>query len=182
VAQAVVVAREDIPGDVRLVAYVVARGAAPGAAELRAHLQAFLPPYMLPQHTVMLAAIPLLPNGKVDRSALPAPEATAPAPRAARAAALPTTESEKQLAEIWSGLLRVSEIRVDDNFFDLGGHSLLAIQAMLQMDERTGRQIQRSRLIFETLGQIARAYDEAPAEAPRKPKGLKGMLSGLLRR
>jgi hypothetical protein len=105
--------------------------------------------------------------------------AVAPKPRSAPAA--PGTESEKLLAGIWREKLKLEGVGVGDNFFDLGGHSLLAMQAILAMEERTGKRVDRSRYIFETLGQIARAYDEAPAAQPAaKPGALRGLFSGIL--
>ena len=181
VVQAVVMAREDTPGDVRLVAYVSTRGAPPPMENLRDHLRTLLPPYMVPQHFVALAAIPLLPNGKVDRGALPVPQAV-PSQPTASAPREPLTATEQQLAQIWSQLLKVTDIRPQDNFFDLGGHSLLGMQAMLSMETKTGKRVDRGRVLFETLRQIARAYDEAPTGPPPKRGGLKGMLSGLLGR
>jgi hypothetical protein len=179
IAQAVAMAREDAPGDVRLVAYFVARGAVPPLQQLREHARAFLPPYMVPQHFVSVAAIPLLPNGKIDRAALPVPEVHS-GKSPPTAASLPTTETEKQLAEIWGKLLKTTDIRIDDNFYDIGGHSLIAMQAVLAMEAKTGKQIDSGRFIFETLGQLARAYDEASGKPERGAKRLLGRLSRFL--
>ncbi|QSQ18814.1 non-ribosomal peptide synthase/polyketide synthase [Pyxidicoccus parkwayensis] len=122
----VVVAREDVPGDKRLVAYVVAReGSTVDAAELRTPLLKMLPEYMVPSAFVVLEALPLNPSGKVDRKALPAPDARAgvTAPWVA-----PRTASEQLIAGLISQLLRVERVGADDSFFALGGHSLLATQ------------------------------------------------------
>ncbi|HEU4556305.1 MAG TPA: non-ribosomal peptide synthase/polyketide synthase [Longimicrobium sp.] len=133
VREAVVVAREDVPGDVRLVAYVVgAAGAAGGAGAvdaeaLRAHLSASLPAYMVPTAYVRMETLPLTPNGKVDRKALPAPEGDAYASREYEA---PVGKIEVALAQIWAELLRVERVGRRDNFFQLGGHSLLALQVV----------------------------------------------------
>ena len=128
VAQAVVLAREDTPGDMRLVAYL--RGTAtPEAA--RAHLATHLPAHMIPAHVVVLEHFPLTPNRKVDRKALPAPETQikAPRPAAAPKPVTPANTIERDIAAIWARILGVAEIGAQDSFFDLGGHSLLAVQA-----------------------------------------------------
>src|SRR5882672_4753474 len=130
VREAVVLAREDSPGDRRLVAYLVyADDAATDdrAAELRAHLAARLPEHMVPAAYVRLEALPLTPNGKLDRKALPAPEDTAYARHAFEP---PEGEIEQTLARLWSELLSVERISRHDHFFELGGHSLLAIRLL----------------------------------------------------
>jgi amino acid adenylation domain-containing protein len=124
VREAVVLAREDAPGDRRLVAYVVGDEAA-GAEALRAHLGQALPAYMVPSAFVRLDAFPLTPSGKVDRRALPAPEGGA---HAAREYEAPVGKVEQSLAEIWAELLGVERVGRGDDFFLLGGHSLLAVQ------------------------------------------------------
>ena len=119
VREAVVVAREDAPGEKRLVAYVA--GGAPDAETLRAHLAGRLPEYMVPAAFVRLDALPLTPNGKVDRKALPAPEGDAFATRGYEP---PEGDTEEALAEIWAELLGVQRVGRNDHFFELGGHSL----------------------------------------------------------
>ncbi|MBK8743127.1 MAG: amino acid adenylation domain-containing protein [Betaproteobacteria bacterium] len=178
VGQAVALVREDNPGDVRLVAYVVARGVVPSDQQLREHLRAFLPVYMIPQHFVALPAIPLLPNGKIDHASLPPP---APVPENSRATmTTPATQTEKLLGRIWCGLLKTPEVHAEDNFFDLGGHSMLVMRAVFEMESKCGKRIEPNRYIFETLGQIARAYDEAKPAPLRKPGGLRGLFAGLI--
>ncbi|HEU0077456.1 MAG TPA: phosphopantetheine-binding protein, partial [Longimicrobiaceae bacterium] len=135
VREAVVVAREDRPGDRRLVAYVVAErdgGAADPVPALRAAVRALLPEYMLPSAFVALESLPLTPNGKVDRQALPAPDAGG-APEAEYVA--PRTPVEEVLAGIWAEVLGVERVGVHDNYFDLGGHSLLATQLVARIRE-----------------------------------------------
>ncbi|HEX2080479.1 MAG TPA: amino acid adenylation domain-containing protein, partial [Longimicrobium sp.] len=119
VADCVVVAREDMPGEKRLVAYVVG-GVEAGV--LREHLRRALPEYMVPAAFVVLEALPLTPNGKLDRKALPAPELAPPE----EAYVAPRTPTEEVLAGVWAELLRLERVGVEDHFFDLGGHSLLA--------------------------------------------------------
>ncbi|WP_230414105.1 non-ribosomal peptide synthetase [Collimonas silvisoli] len=132
VAQAAVIAREDVPGEKRLVAYVVAVSAAdPQPAELRQHLALALPDYMVPSAFVTLPALPLSPSGKLDRKALPAPERQAETPYCA-----PRTPTEKILAELWAETLHLPRVGVHDNFFELGGHSLLAIQLGMRIREQ----------------------------------------------
>ncbi|MFN5457254.1 AMP-binding enzyme, partial [Bradyrhizobium sp.] len=124
-----VIAREDVAGDKRLVAYYVS-DAAIGAEELRGHLAALLPDYMVPSAYVHLERLPLTPNGKLDRKALPAPEGTA---FAVQAYEPPQGETEEAIARIWAELLGVERIGRHDNFFALGGHSLLAIQVVSRL-------------------------------------------------
>jgi acyl carrier protein len=127
-----VLAREDVPGDKRLVAYLVAREAPlPGPSELRSHLQSKLPDYMVPAAFVELSALPLTSNGKIDRRALPAPdrgEAAADRPFVA-----PRTPTEAAIAAIWQEVLGVPRVGVHHDFFELGGHSILAAQAMARI-------------------------------------------------
>ncbi|HEX2077236.1 MAG TPA: amino acid adenylation domain-containing protein, partial [Longimicrobium sp.] len=124
VREAVVLAREDTPGDRRLVAYVVGEETA-GAEALRAHLGETLPAYMVPAAYVRLEQLPLTPNGKLDRGALPAPEGDA---YAAREYEAPVGKVEQALAGIWAELLGVERVGRGDDFFMLGGHSILAVQ------------------------------------------------------
>ncbi len=126
VAEAVVMMREDHPGEARLVAYVVPRAGTDVAdLDLLGHCRRFVPDYMIPQHFVALEAVPLTPSGKLDRRALPAPDGRA---RTSTEHVRPGTELERSLAVIWQRLLRLDEVCVEDDFFDLGGHSLLAVQ------------------------------------------------------
>ena len=129
VRDAVVIVREESPGDRRLMAYVVPQeGLSPSPDELRGFLQEMLPDYMIPAAFFVMEAFPLTPNGKVDRKALPRPEmdrAQSSAPFVA-----PRTPTEEVLALIWAELLRVERVGIHDNFFELGGHSLLATQVV----------------------------------------------------
>jgi hypothetical protein len=131
IRQAVVIAREDQPGDVRLVAYVTADGSIEEPA-LKANLAAHLPDVMVPAHIVKLDAFPLTPNGKVDRKALPAPFATQAPVAAAKPVAL-EGGIEEVIAAVWARVLGVPQVGRQDNFFTLGGHSLLAVQAHREM-------------------------------------------------
>ena len=156
VREAIVIAREDEPGDQRLVAYVIAEGAF-SASALRDHLQLRLADYMLPSAFVPLDAFPLTTNGKLDRKALPAPDAQALARREYQA---PEGAAQIAIAAIWQDLLNVERVGRDDNFFELGGHSLLAvklIERMRQVDLRAD-----VRVLFgqPTLAALAAAVGE----------------------
>ncbi|MBZ4423379.1 amino acid adenylation domain-containing protein, partial [Myxococcus sp. RHSTA-1-4] len=124
VRESVVLAREDSPGHKRLVAYVVSGEQAPSVGDLRTALGERLPAYMVPSAFVVLPALPRTPNGKVDRKALPAPDA-AQVERTHEYVA-PRTPNEQLLAGLWREVLGVEQVGVHDDFFALGGHSLLA--------------------------------------------------------
>ena len=139
VAEAVVVAREDRPGDRYLAAYLRPNGAEPAVPELRAFLKERLPDYMVPSTFTTLGAFPLTPNGKVDRRRLPAPDERRAASRSAFLA--PRDEIERAIAGVWRDVLRVDEVGVDDNFFDLGGHSLLLVQVQARLRTALAREV-----------------------------------------
>ena len=148
VREALVVAREDGPGEKRLVAYVVRKqGQAAMVNELRGYLKQKLPDYMVPASFVYLDRLPLTASGKVDRKTLPAHDSERP--DLGSTFVPPRTPSEELLAEIWCELLGLKEIGVEDNFFDLGGHSLLAIQMISRV--RHSFQVELPvRRLFET--------------------------------
>ncbi|KPW18176.1 Syringopeptin synthetase C, partial [Pseudomonas syringae pv. aceris] len=136
VKEAVVIAREDTPGDKRLVAYVVGQPQASlDAASLRAELAPQLAEYMLPSAFVILDALPLTPNRKLDRKALPAPQAEA---FASREHVEPQGDTEMALAQIWQNLLNLEQVGRHDQFFELGGHSLLAMRLISQVRQHLG--------------------------------------------
>ncbi|HEU5414840.1 MAG TPA: amino acid adenylation domain-containing protein, partial [Candidatus Angelobacter sp.] len=133
VQEAVVVAREDRPGEQQLVAYYVGRAhPKPDVEELRRHLSARLPEYMVPAAYVSLEKLPLTSNGKLDRKALPAADASAYLTRGYEA---PLGEAESTIASIWADVLKLERIGRNDNFFELGGHSLLAVTVIERMRE-----------------------------------------------
>ncbi|MBA2674104.1 non-ribosomal peptide synthetase, partial [Ramlibacter sp.] len=152
VREALVLAREDAPGDKRLVAYVVADSEALDATSLRKPLLARLPDYMVPAHYVLLDAFPLTSNGKIDRKALPAPEAGAQAGRAYEA---PLGDTEEKIATAWSQLLGVERVGRNDNFFALGGHSLLAVNLIEQLRRQGVAADVRSVFASATLAELA---------------------------
>ncbi|MEB2125861.1 amino acid adenylation domain-containing protein, partial [Xanthomonas campestris pv. campestris] len=160
VREAVVLAREDSPGDKRLVAYVLAEeGTAPEAATLRAALARKLPEYMVPVAFVRVPAWPLTVNGKLDRRALPSPDGESVAAQAYEA---PANEREAQVAGLWAELLGVAQVGRHDHFFELGGHSLLAIQLVSALRRTLGREVPLGRL-FEhpTLAGFAATLDDS---------------------
>ncbi|HEY0083939.1 MAG TPA: AMP-binding protein [Pyrinomonadaceae bacterium] len=137
VAEAVVIAREDEAGDRRLVAYVVgATDSDLTVEELRRYLKETLPEYMIPAAFVQLVEMPLTPNGKVDRRALPAPEQTRRGMDETYIA--PRTPVEETLAQIWADVLNVERVGIYDNFFSVGGHSLLMTQVVSRIRETFG--------------------------------------------
>ncbi|HEX9938621.1 MAG TPA: amino acid adenylation domain-containing protein, partial [Longimicrobium sp.] len=172
VADCVVVAREDEPGEKRLVAYVVGDAK---AAVLSEHLLGELPEYMVPSAFVFLDALPQTPNGKLDRKALPAPEEGADAGRSYEA---PRGEVEATLAGIWSELLGVEQVGRGDHFFELGGHSLLAIKLIRRMRKAGLNTDVRALFNTPVLAELALAVGGAPSEAQVPANGIpKGSAS-----
>jgi natural product biosynthesis luciferase-like monooxygenase protein len=140
VREAVAIVREDQPGDKRLVAYVVPRaGVKPNVSELQNYVREHLPTYMIPSFIVVLEALPLTANGKVDRQKLPALERTRQDGGAGYVA--PQNKLEQTIASIWQQALQVEQIGVQDNFFDRGGHSLLMAQVQSQLQKSLQRDV-----------------------------------------
>jgi amino acid adenylation domain-containing protein len=153
VREAVVVAREAGPGDNRLVAYVVYQpGAEMTASEARRHLRQTLPDYMIPSLVVSLDAMPLTPNRKVDRKALPDPFERSGRGTGSEEPLAPGLE--QQMADVWRELLHVERVGPDDNFFELGGHSLLSLRVAAAVEKRSGWRMDPRMLFFHTLRQI----------------------------
>jgi amino acid adenylation domain-containing protein len=174
VGDAVVVARADAGSEKRLVAYVVAsNGVAPDPVALRGALEARLPAHLVPSAFVTLDAIPLTPNGKVDRRALPAPEAT----RDEYAA--PATPAEEMLAGLFAALLGVERVGVEDDFFRLGGHSLLATQLVSRIRRAFGVDLSLP-VVFEapTARRLAARLEGAAAGAPEPLPPLRPLARG----
>ncbi len=155
IQQAVVIAREDRPGDKRLVAYVIARiGQAPTGGELRDFLKESLPDYMLPTAFVFLETYPLTPNNKVDRRALPAPDMVHTG--GSRDFVAPRNMLEVQLVQIWQEVLGIRPVGVTDSFFDLGGHSLLVVRLFTEIEQRFGKHLPIATLFQSpTIEQLA---------------------------
>ena len=163
VRECVVVAREDVPGDKRLVAYVVAGGETETSVEQwRNHLKQKLPEYMVPSSFVVIEDLPLTPNGKVDRMALARLEAK----QEDREAEPATTVVEEMLLELWQEMLRVKGVRLKDNFFELGGHSLLATQLLSRVQKAFGVEMPlRSLFEHPTLAEFALAIEARIVES-----------------
>ncbi|MGH3375353.1 MAG: phosphopantetheine-binding protein, partial [Actinoallomurus sp.] len=174
VRDAVVVAKEYGPGDVRLAAYAVVSGDVSGEAEesaavqaLRENAQARLPEYMVPSFFVVLPELPLTVSGKVDRSALPEPGGS-------RAAAgeyvAPRSEVEEKVAQVWSEVLGVERVGVHDDFFALGGHSLLATRLAFQLRNSLGVEVP-VRTLFEkpTVAELAATIDASDGAGESAP-------------
>jgi acyl-CoA synthetase (AMP-forming)/AMP-acid ligase II/acyl carrier protein len=161
VREAVVLAREDIPGDKRLVAYVVSdQKETTTISELRSFLKQKLPDYMVPSAFVFLDTLPLTANGKVDRKALPAPDQARPELTVTFIS--PRTPVEEVLSGIWAYVLKLERVGIHDNFFELGGHSLLATQVMSRL--RTAFQVELPlRSLFEkpTIAELAFAITQS---------------------
>ncbi|AYN39399.1 amino acid adenylation domain-containing protein [Streptomyces dangxiongensis] len=163
VAHAVATVREDTPGDKRLVGYVVPAEprTAPDVTAVRRHVAGLLPEYMVPSAVVALDAVPLTPNGKTDRKALPAPDLGAREGRA------PRTAQEEILCGLFADILSVPRVGIDDGFFELGGHSLLATRLVSRIRTVLGVEVP-VRALFEapTVAGLARYADTAAAARP----------------
>jgi amino acid adenylation domain-containing protein len=171
VEQVVVVARELAPGDLGLVAYVVAKSSLTiDVHDLRASLKGKLPAYMLPSAIEVLEKMPLSANRKIDRKALPAPKQKSV--DVAEAFVAPRNENEENLASLWSEVLHFSPIGINDNFFELGGHSLMAIQVISRVRNHFGVELPL-RVLFEnpTVAELCVAIEAhgsngQPKDAP----------------
>ena len=162
VRAAVVVTREDVPGDVRLIAYLVpAAGRTVESATLRAALRRDLPEYMVPSAFVPVPTIPRTANGKLDRGALPAPGSVGVGGDE-QPAAPPRTPMERVITDVWREVLRVDRIGTDDNFFDVGGNSLLLARARSRLSEALGRPVPAVTLFtYPTVHALAGHLDDA---------------------
>ncbi|MBE3560030.1 MAG: amino acid adenylation domain-containing protein [Ktedonobacteraceae bacterium] len=164
IKEVVVTARDDTPGK-RLVAYLVPNpaysGQRPGVEELRAYLKERLPQDMLPAAFVFLEALPISPNGKVDRSALPAPDTARPELEAAFVA--PRTPLEEQLARIWAEVLGIDRVGIHDNFFDLGGASIQSLQVIAKAEEAGIHLAPEQIFEHQTIAELAAVAGKAPA-------------------
>ena len=163
VRQTIVSIHQDVAGGKRLVAYVVGDPEYTLAAnELRSFLKGKLPEYMVPAIFMLLDSLPTMPNGKVDRGALPRPDQARP--EMARAFVAPRDDLELQLTSLWEEVLNVRPIGVTDNFFELGGHSLLAVRLFALLDKRLGRNLPLAALFRgATVADLANIIRENPS-------------------
>jgi len=187
IAACAVELREDVPGNPRLVAYLVPRGrTCPANGELLSWLRRELPEYMLPLAFVPLAALPLTANGKLDRAALPPPR-----PERAQLAvrlALPETELERRISAVWREVLQIDRVGIHDNFFDLGGDSFLMFKVHRRLVEMAGRDLPVTRMFQHTTIAALAVYlaaaepgAPAPAAAQARADGRKAAI-GVQRR
>ncbi|AUD03909.1 non-ribosomal peptide synthetase [Spirosoma pollinicola] len=183
IKDAVVMAREDRPGDQRLVAYLVTappliNGAFVAQVPIwRTKLRDVLPEYMVPTEFMRLDQLPITPNGKIDRKALPKPDSLL-AKKGVNGE--PVTDREKLIHAIWTSVLDTDEVGIDHDFFELGGHSMIAVQMMVRLEKETGRRLPLSTLlIYPTIRRLAQFFeaDKQPIAwkslVPIKPTGTK---------
>jgi amino acid adenylation domain-containing protein/non-ribosomal peptide synthase protein (TIGR01720 family) len=182
VSEAVVIAREDAPGDdrpsdappsaghKRLLAYVVPWRGQPTAAELRRFLEQKLPNYMIPGAFILLSALPLTANGKIDHGALPSPD---PCSESDAAFIEPRTPMEAQLAAIWAEILSVKRVGIHDKFFDLGGDSILGVQMVTRANQAGLSLSTRQIFQHQTIALLARAVGTV-----RRVQAQQGILTG----
>ena len=163
IAQAVVILREDRPGEKRLAAYYTGRENL-SVTVLVQSLKRTLPDYMVPSAFVHLERFPLTPNAKLDRKALPRPEGKRPA--LAQAFIAPRTKAEKQLASLWRDLLQLEEVGIDDNFFDLGGNSLAVVRMVSQYQARHGHEVPAVKVFqHPTIAKLAGFLEKSESDA-----------------
>ena len=183
--EAVVIVREDSPGDQRLVAYIVPTQQAPPVGEIRDYLRQRLPEYMVPNDMVILERMPLTPNGKIDRRQLPRPSQTATLQATEYVA--PSEGLQQIIASIWQDTLKVDNVSIKDNFFDLGGHSLLIVRVHQLLKAKIDKPISLTDLYrfptikslteFLTLDEVDASLKQSSDRASRRRERL-----GLRRR
>jgi amino acid adenylation domain-containing protein len=160
VREAIVIVREDKPNDKRLVAYLSGNLTSDSIPAMRTHLKGKLPDYMMPSAIVLLDTMPLTPNGKIDRRALPAPDRTGA--ESANSSIAPSTPTETVVALIWTKVLNLQQVGIHDNFFELGGHSLLAVQIISRISEKFEIDLPLSYLFQSpTIAALSQSIDSA---------------------
>ncbi|MEZ6088489.1 MAG: amino acid adenylation domain-containing protein [Pirellulaceae bacterium] len=169
VTRCVAVLREDVPGDVRLVAYMLLEtGRTVTSTDLRRHLSQCLPSYMIPQHFVEVPKFPETSNGKIDRKGLPSPTVQT---MDTDDYAEPETSEERLLAEIWCDVLDLDAVSVNDNFFNVGGHSLMVVQVISRVEQDTGVRLSPQDFLMQSLGGLAAQLGSStdPVPVPLMP-------------
>jgi amino acid adenylation domain-containing protein len=166
VQEVTILAREDVPDDQRLVAYVVPNQVpAPAIGEMRRFLKERLPEYMIPSAFVLLDVLPLTPNGKVDRPALPMPNTARPELEGAYVA--PRSEVERTIATLWQEVLHLAKVGIHDNFFDIGGHSLLMVRVYSKLREALNKGLSMIDLFrYPTVSSLAKYLSQEQNEQP----------------
>lgn len=180
VGEAMAIVREDSPGEKRVVAYIVTQTEVE-LAQLRSFMKTKLPEYMVPAAFVLLDAMPLTPNGKVDRRALPTPDTENISQNTNFIP--PRTPIELQLSQIWSEVLNLPTVGVRDNFFDLGGHSLLAVRLMARIERQFGIHLPLTTLFteptIESQGNLLNSQSDIRFDSPLVPIQTSGELPPL---
>jgi surfactin family lipopeptide synthetase A len=172
IRECVLTARQGNGADKQLVAYAVCNAEQPpSVSELRAHLKERLPDYMVPSFFVFMDAMPLSPNGKVNRLALPAPDQSRP--ELLQEYVAPRTPLESELAGVWGQVLSLENIGVNDNFFELGGHSLLATQLVSRIRDAFGVELPL-RQIFE-LPTVAQQAERIQTSMQAEQEGIEDL-------
>lgn len=177
IRDAIVTVREDIPGDRRVIAYIVpAVEVKSGLIDIRGQLRQHLPDFMIPSAFVVLECLPLTPNGKVDRAALPAPKGERQA--TGDLLVVPRNELERSIATVWQEMLQLQEVGINDNFFDLGGHSLLLVKTHALLCDRLGFRLKVIDLFtyptISTLAEhLAKPYGTGKTETKRVTRAFK---------
>ena len=178
VRDAVITVQQESPLIKRLLAYATLQetASAPTAGDLRQYLKTYLPDYMVPAAFIILDAIPLTPNGKVNYAALPVPDQTRQEGETFLVA--PRNALEEELETIWEAVLKINPIGVHDNFFDLGGHSLLAVELFSHIENVFGRKLPLATLFeaptIEQLGEVIQQDNWTPSDSVLAPIQAKG--------
>ncbi|MBD2467741.1 non-ribosomal peptide synthetase [Nostoc sp. FACHB-145] len=172
VRDAVVIAREDKPGSKNLAAYVIPEGTKPSSSELRSFLQEKLPDYMVPASFTIMEALPITPNGKVDRRALPVPEFEF---NDSTSLVAPRTDSEKILLQIWQDVLLLKQVCIHDNFFELGGDSIIGIQIIARANQAGLKLTPKQLFQHQTIAQLA-----AVAVKTTSQEAEQGLVTGIV--
>ncbi len=174
IRQVAVIDREDVPGDRRLVAYLVATSTSGLLDQLRERLRLRLPDYMVPAHFLFLDVLPLTANGKLDRRALPAPDRART--DSAKPFVAPRTRTEQTIADVWKAVLRVDRVGIDDHFLELGGDSILSIQVIARCRQQGLRLAPKDLFQHPTVAQLAGVVGTIGANEPNRADAASGIV------